>query len=76
MAPVGTASRSSKSQRMNEPEGEKRETVRSSYSFSNVVEEIGWTEAQVLKWSLTNAERPSRNSSHAGLGYSRFEEVQ
>lgn len=37
---------------MNEPEVEKRETVRSSYSFSNVGGEIGWTEAQVLKWSL------------------------
>ena len=61
---------------MNDPEGEKRKTVRSSYSFSDVVGEIGWKEAQILERSLTNAERPSRNSAHAGLGYSRFEEVQ
>lgn len=26
--------------------------MRSSYSFSDVVGEIGWTEAQVLEWSL------------------------
>lgn len=76
MAPVGTAPRSSKSQRTNDPERAERETVRYSYSFSNVVGEIGWTEAQVLKWPLTNAERPGRNSAHAGLGYSWFEEVQ